>query len=375
MVVSHLRIHLLWGSAVLVLAMALGMALFGDCQRLSGSDKPGSTVPGPQRAELGLEDDLAAQLAAPGVVQPVPESRADFPERLAQAIGLTTFEMATGAGGPVRIGKMTLVGGGELSPVEVGFARPAIHTQAWLWHHPEGAGRLVVLLHGHNTTARGALGLAGDDYMHGIGRDFFDWGADVLAFELSNDGVVSGYINARLSLVGGQLYGLWVKSVCAGASEIASRQGYDEIVLYGMSNGGFIADQVSVLCDGFDLVIVDDILADLPAHAAANTNLLFQHQQYAIYFLTPFLATLDYLDFLRHARTRKVYTRTRAYFNENLQRTILEAFTSGPLVKDSPLSVVFKENADHEPERELLRAIMEGNLATLRGLSLHPRDG
>ena len=372
MVSQQLRSHLLWGCAVVLLSTALTIVLLRDCGPPAASGGRGFTVPGPESAAPGFEDELAAQLSAPGVVQPHPVSTADFPQRLAQAIGLSAFELATDADGAVASSEATMVDGGELSSLKIRFSRPAIDTQAWLWRHPEGAERLVVLLHGHNTTARGALGLIGDDYMHGIGRDFFDWGSDVLAVELSSDGVVSGYINARLSLMGGQLYGLWVTAVCGAASKIAADKSYREVVLYGMSNGGFVADMASVLCEGFDLVIVDDILTDLPIHAAASTNKLFQHQQYSLYFLTPFLATLDYRDFLRQAKGAKVYTRTRAYFAENLEETILAAFTAGSLVDYSALSIVFKGAAEHAPEKALLRAIIEGKLATLDGLSLYP---
>jgi hypothetical protein len=283
---------------------------------------------------------------------------------------MSAFELASSAESPVVVGEASEIEGGELSRVTIRFKRPAIQTEAWLWHHPQGADRLVVLLHGHNTTARGALGLAGEDYMRGIGRDFFNWGADVLAFELSDDGVVSGYINARLSLFGGQLYGLWVASVCDGTQAIAAPGNYREVVLYGMSNGGFIADLASVLCDEFDRIIVDDILTDLPAHAAANTNQLFQHQQYGIYFLTPFLSTLNFLDFLRHSRADKVYTRTKAYFEENLKEAILVGFSEEPLSEKSTLHIVFKRETKHSPERALLEAILKDETTSLDGVSL-----
>lgn len=371
---GHQRIHLVWGSIALLLATALGIALCRNCEF---PGEPGATrqgVPLPQRAEAGFEDELADQLNAPGSITLRPASAADFPERLARAIGLSAFELAAASDGPVRQGEGAFVGGGQLTPLDVVFSRPAIHTRAWLWRHPEGASRLVVLLHGHNTTALRALGLADDDYMLGIGGDFFGWGADVLAYELSSDGVVSGYINARLNLAGGQLYGLWVTAVCGGSRAIAERGGYDEVVLYGMSNGGFVADMVSVLCDGFDRVIVDDILTDLPVHAEANTNKLFQHQQYSIYFLTPFLATLDYRDFLRYGRADKVYTRTKEFFTENLEKDILSHFRVAPLKSGSSLSIVFKGTAEHSPESKLLHAIVDGKLAALEGVSLRLTD-
>jgi hypothetical protein len=373
---KEIQTHLLWGLVVLILAAALSFTLAnGPELAKSAHDSVESSVPKPAGGLPGFEDGLAGQLAELSHEPRPYEGTASFPERLAQAIGMSAFELPSATERPVVVGEVSEVEKGELSRVEIRFERPAIHTEAWLWHHPQGADRLVVLLHGHNTTARGALGLTGDDYMRGIGRDFFEWGADVLAFELSNDGVVSGYMNARLSLFGGQLYGLWVTAVCGGTHAIKAHGKYQEVVLYGMSNGGFIADVASVLCSEFDRIIVDDILTDLPAHAAANTNQLFQHQQYGIYFLTPFLSTLDYLDFLRHSQADKVYTRTKAYWEEHLREAMLAGFREGALSEKAALQIVYKQEMEHSPEPGLLEAIVKGDISGLQGVSLQPKDG
>lgn len=369
-----LRIHLLWGGIVLIVTAVLGVPLAMRPEPEKQSRTIDSAVPKPQRAAPGFEDELAAQLADQTPVSSIAEGPSSFPDSLTRAIGMAAFELSNAPEGAVHTTETGRVEGGELARLQIHFDRPKIHTQAWLWHHPQRARQLVVLLHGHNTTARGALGLEGEDYMRGVGRDFFDWGADVLAFDLSSDGVVSGYINARLSLFGGQIYGLWTAAVCAGTRATAAQGGYEEVVLYGLSNGGFVADIASVLCDGFDRVIVDDILADLPVHVAANTNMLFQHQQYSIYFLSPFLATLDFRDFLRHSQADKVYTRTRAHFEEHLEQSLLQAFVPSPLAASSALRIIFKRENEHAPEKALLQAILFDNLADLEGISLQERN-
>ncbi len=367
---KQLQVHLLWGIIVLALATALGVVLASGPHPGTSADKRPSTVPKPQGGPPGFEDNLATQLTDEVPKPRQSDDTTSFQESLSRAIGLSAFELATGTDGAIHIGEDSEIEGGKLARVIVRFARPEIHTEAWLLRHAKQARQLVVVLHGHNSTARSALGLEGEDYMRGIGRDFFDWGADVLAFELSNDGVVSGYVNARLSLFGGHIYGLWLTSVCGGTKGIISHGRYEEVVLYGMSNGGFVAEIASVLCEDFDRVIIDDILTDLPAHAAANTNKLFQHQQYSLYYLTPFLSTLDYLDFLRHSRADKVYTRTKSYFENNLSKTLLAGFTSAPLAKQAPLQIVFKQEEEHSPEWIILEAILNHKTSNLEGLSL-----
>src|SRR3546814_15538677 len=73
-----------------------------------------------------------------------------------------------------------------------------------------------------------------------------DWSSDVCSADLVLHGI--------------QLYGLWSRFACDVAKAFPDRKA----VVYGLSNGGVIADHVSVLChaSNISLVFVDDILSD-----------------------------------------------------------------------------------------------------------------
>lgn len=373
MATETLRIHLFWGTLALLLAGLAAWSLLVNAPLDSPPGVQVATVPtrGPQ--EPGFEDELANQLTtqAPVVRQAQPDL--DFAAQLSAAIGMEAFVLPVPPRQFLTTESTQEMGEGHLLKLAFHFDQPLISSRGWLWRHSTQPEQLVVLLHGHNTTARMALGMDGDDYMRGIGRQLFQDGHDVLAFELSNDGIVSGYINARLALWGGQIYGLWATTVCAGSHAVVEQFGYQRSILYGLSNGGYIADIVSVLCDLFATVIVDDILTDWPAHANAHTNQLFQHQQYAVYYLTSFLATLDYLDFLRFSRCPKVYTRTASYVDEQLGQSLWQSFSRGPLGGGEKISLVYKKRSAHEPEWPLIQAIIHQDWQELDGHALRPQ--
>mgnify|MGYP002640311164 CR=1 FL=1 len=327
-------------------------------------------VPQPAPHEPRFEDNLAGQLAS----LPPPTSmqtQKEFPALLAEGIGLDAFDPPASKGASLQVAEEKDVAGGKLTDFRIRFGRPPIATRALLLAHSPKSAEMVVVLHGHNTTAEDTLGLTeSEDYMHAVGRKLFDEGYDVLVPELSCDGVVSGFINASLALWGAQIYGLWVRTVCDLSHGLKLKEQYQRVSLYGMSNGGLVADKVSALCGGFDIVFVDDILTDWRAYAAQNMGLMFQHQQYAVYYLNRFLSQSSFLGYLDHSTGEKFYTRTQEYFEANLAPGLDGAYVTAPLSDDASIHLLYKEHPEHEPETALLLNVLKGEWKKASGVSL-----
>src|SRR3546814_5458174 len=106
-----------------------------------------------------------------------------------------------------------------------------------------------------------------------------DWSSDVCSADLVLHGI--------------HLYGRWSRFACDVAKAFPDRKA----VVYGLSNGGVIADHVSVLChaSNISLVFVDDILSDWREAFTAHPT-IHARQNYALHYFAPLHYETSYLD-------------------------------------------------------------------------------
>ena len=106
------------------------------------------------------------------------------------------------------------------------------------------------------------MGLGRHDYHREIGKRLFNKGIDVIAFDHASNGQIEALMNVVALIEGGQITGIWSRSVCDLMDRLKLRAKYRRIVLYGLSRGGRTAEMISTLCSGISLAIVDDNFSD-----------------------------------------------------------------------------------------------------------------
>lgn len=140
--------------------------------------------------------------------------------------------------------------------------------------------------------------------------------------------------------------------------------------LYGISNGGKIAHFSSLLCDYFDLVIVDDILTDWRLHLRGHPT-IHGNQNYAIYFLAPLLAEADFRELVTSVRNVTVFTRAGgalAVLTEALPTKPID-FSFASIVNSGIRSVIVeKRYDDHVAEVELTLSLLRGEPVTAKAV-------
>lgn len=222
----------------------------------------------------------------------------------------------------------------------------------FLFQDGDTARPLVIILHGHVGAADKVMGLQPADYMREMGQVFGGEGYAVAALDLTHGAEASARLNGQLVLHGIQLYGLWSRFACDVARNFEDR----DVVVYGLSNGGVIADHLSVLCDAknISLVFVDDILTDWRSAFYKHPTIHAQ-QNYGLHYFAPLHHDTSYLHFVVESRFRKVYTRNEAALPDSLPRNCL---LDGPSEKWQTLvsSLVIDH---HVAQIELLREVLE----------------
>lgn len=167
--------------------------------------------------------------------------------------------------------------GGILDDFIMDYSFPSIRTHFLYAKHDEEikSGRdLIFVVHGHGSSSYKVMGLDNPDYMQEAGKVWFEDGFDILALDATSLTAASDYLNSQLILYGVQIYGLWSRSVCDIVSGLGLKDKYSHIYLYGLSNGGIIADFASVLCpEQFDKVVIGDIIEDWSAAAKKHLTL------------------------------------------------------------------------------------------------------
>ena len=166
---------------------------------------------------------------------------------------------------------------------------------------------LVIILHGHQSSANKVLGNENEDYMRKIGVQLMKANYSVVAPDLTSDAYLSSELNSQLNLYGIQLFGLWSRFIC----DISQHYSEKEIIIYGLSNGGIIADHVSILCDSNNIkhIFVDDIMTDT-YDQFKNHKSIYKKQNYWLFYFSAFHFESNYLDFILSSSYNKTYIQT-----------------------------------------------------------------
>ena len=303
------------------------------------------------------EEELINQIDAS-----VPEFPArlmnDFEPLLKEAVGWDAFRLFAeqGTGGAITTEKLEPFESGVLETHFIKYSIPKLKVRYFHAQHPTE--QVIIILHGHNSSAHKVLGLDYADYMRQAGEKWFKHGYDIIAFDLTTNSKRSAYLNSQLLLYGGQIFGLWSRAVCDSVRISKIDQEYQKVFLYGLSNGGEIANHISVLCgELFDKIIIDDALEDWRWSAWKHPS-LWGPQNYAIFYLSPLHAQSSYLDFAMNSKSQKYYiTRQKnidyLFLNEELNSTLLKG-----VAHEQKLNFVKKELKSHVVELDLVMKIL-----------------
>lgn len=326
----------------------------------SGVCPNASTRVGPvPEMRIARELSAARSVAPPSAV----EGASGIADLVARALGWSALVVDEDA---IAIDGFRDQGDGLL--VEEGyvrFAHPEVRVRFLEARTRSRSRDAVILLHGHVSTPEKMIGLDRDDYARAIGSVLLAEDFDVLAIETTYDPIASSFLNAQLSLFGTQIYGLWSRAVCELA-ELKRERGARRVFLYGISNGGKIAHFSSLLCEHFDLVIVDDIITDWPSYLRKQTTIHF-NQNYAVHFLAPLLSEVSVRDLVTSVRNVTVFTRSGAALAALLDAVRSEPieFSLGSNIQspggdDARSLIVEKRHDDHIAEIELTLSLLRG---------------
>lgn len=267
----------------------------------------------------------------------------------------------------INNGQWQIYSNGNISENEIVYNRPPISVQfLYARHNAETIDRsVVIVLHGHGSSAQKVMGLDNPDYMQTVGKNLFDKGFDVIAFNTTSDVEVSGYINGQLSLYGIQIYGLWARAVTDLVSTLELNNNYKKVYIYGLSNGGVISQFISVLSRDFDKIIIGDILSSW-RHLAKKHPSFHKLQNYGLFFLRPLWYESCYTDFVRFSSPSTYFTRSEEELSSLL---INDEFEVDHGIDHSSINFVFKELPFHIPEIEIIMEILNED-SSLKGMHL-----
>jgi len=255
---------------------------------------------------------------------------------------------------------------GNISENEIIYSHPPISVQfLYARQDKDTTDRsVVIVLHGHHSSAFKVMGLDNPDFMQTVGKTLFNKGFDVIAFNTTSNMELSGYLNGQLSLYGIQIYGLWARAVTDLIRILEFKNKYRNIYLYGFSNGGLISQFISVLNEDFDKIINGDILLSWRQSAKKHPS-LHKQQNYGIFFLRPLWFKSSYKDIIRYSSPSTYFTRSEKY----IRLLIDDEFEVNHGIDHSSVNFVFKELPFHIPEIETIMKILTEN-SSLDGLNL-----
>lgn len=301
----------------------------------------------------------------------------DFPALAREAVGFDNILPRHEEGGVeiAPVAKSPFGKDGTISDLRLRYTHPKLALRALLATHDEAAKELVIVLHGISSSEDAVMGLSEEDYLKSVGRTLFEKGYDVLAPSVTSNSIAAGAMNLSLQLLGGQIYGLWSRSVCDAAQHLRQENGYDRIVLYGLSNGGIITKHATALCHEFQLSIVDDVGLN-EREGTWNSTARVENLKWSFLsnYRRPLLAESSVVDWLYFANNTFVFIGRKEAIRKKLPRMTHEVFDHAPGFRaDSRIHFVEKRTGLHAPEVDLITAILEGDWSRLEGHSLTPR--
>lgn len=300
-----------------------------------------------------------------------------FPALLREAVGYDNILPRHDNGGAKidQIATSAFDGDGALKDLRLSYTYPALSLRALLATHSKTSKELVIVLHGIASSEDAVMGLREEDYMGSVGRTLFNQGYDVMAPSVTSNTVAAGAMNMSLQLLGSQIYGLWSRLVCDAAQFFRQKNGYERIVLYGLSNGGIITKHATALCNQFDLSIVDDVGLN-EREGAWNSTAKVENSKWSflVQYRRPLLAESSVVDWLHFAKNKFIYIGRKNILRKRLPRMTSYEYVQAPgFVPLSNIHFVQKRSGLHTPEHDLLTAILKENWSGLEGYSLIPR--
>lgn len=288
---------------------------------------------------------------------------ADFPDMLRAATGF-----ATPRGVAIRDSRYDHPIQNSIRDLRIVFSQPAVAVRALHWRHGKTAKTAAVVLHGLASTADKVLGFDKPDYMQFLGGHLFNAGGDVLAFDMPSDPVLAAAMNSRLTWHGVTVEGLWTRAVCEAIDRLELRKRYARVVIYGVREGGRIADLASVLCAPVSLVVIDGAVLD--RRRAIWRDAQLQQMKQPIYFdqLVPIEGRTSIYDFLFHSRSPKVYVNDATEIGE-VERALQSAFERRDLA-GSRLALVFKRRRRTIPDLDQAVRLIRDGVGGLDGFGL-----
>lgn len=299
-----------------------------------------------------------------------------FPDLLATALGYRAILPPPEGGGA----RLTVVGeapyrGGTIKDLRLTYAYPAVALRALFAVHGDGAADVLIVLHGLGSSADKVMGLDNEDYTRAVGRHYFDKGFDIVAMDLTSDPNLNSAMNVRLILLGTTIHGLSTRAACDAASTLDLRRRYRQVIVYGLSNGGFVADYLSVLCEPFSLVVVDDVIGDARMDMWANPEIWVSGPKYPmfIHYLRPLFGQFSLNDLAYFSKSPKAYIGDEKTLRALKPRMEVVYRWAQGLDPDAPIKLVFKQTKYHMAEIEqVLDPLFAGDWRRLKGASLLP---
>ena len=335
------------------------------CPMIDGKICPCNSMSNFPTTEEAIFNDLLAE----GPVDDY-EPKSKFPIYLRSALGMENLHPTQKEGG----GNVTIIGekpyrGGTLSHLKIGFTKPKLRTEALFAKHQNTPDAVVLILHGHLSNMYKVFGLDVPGYMATAGVHLFNKGADVVAFSLTQKNAGSGRLNRLLQTYGVHLYGLWVRTICDTANALNLRNKYKKVFVYGLSNGGIIADFTSVVCKPFNIVIVGDVFTDWRKAVWDKSISPISGQEYSFYFNRPMFFDSSYIDLMSSSNSKKIYTRTEKYISQ-FPFSMAKSLTKIPFSKENHINFVFKNHKQHIVELGFLDDIISDNWKNFKGFGV-----
>ena len=313
--------------------------------------------------ELDVENQIKA-VEVPFDYSPNP----DFLRLVHAALGYDTPRPRLRAdGSPVEIlHSRRYHDGGNLEDLRIGFDSPPLELRALAGLQDRTSDTLFVVMHGLWTTEDHVMGLDYPDYMDRIGERMFEAGFDVLAMNLTTNPEKGAFANLSLQMLGTTLQGLQSRATCEAIHWLRDRRGYSRVVVYGISNGGWITDHMSVLCDQADLYISDE-------QTILKKSTIWKNERYAtgikypifIHYLEPLFARSSVVDYLLNAKAPRVHIAHRSELDDVVRPVLDGQF---PVSSDvsQPMShrFIYKQHPLHAPEFDIIMSIL-GKQSTL----------
>ena len=319
------------------------------------------------------EDNIASQIKAADLAFDYRPNPA-FPQLIRDALGYDTVTSRLPADGPFVevLHRRPYRTDGSLEDLRLHFRIPPLDMRALAAFQQEAPDALVVILHGLWSNEDHVMGLDYPDLMNRLGERLFDAGLDVLAMNLTTNPEKGAFANLSLQMFGVTLHGLQARATCDAIRVLKDRRPYGRVVVYGISNGGWLVDHLSVLCDQADLYVSDD-------STILKKVTIWKNERYAtgikyplfIQYLRPLIAESSINDYLLHARAPRVHIGHRDYLDGEARPVLATVFEPTTDMSDGLAHrFVYKRHALHIPEFEILMSLLGREAIELKGFSI-----